>query len=75
MTLCVESRPVKLGLNSTEPVLVVTQAQTCSTYYLVEAKDLEGQLSATEVLLLFGAAASLYALVFVFKIARRQLGF
>mgnify|MGYP006901788410 CR=1 FL=1 len=36
MTLCVESRPVKLGLNSTEPVLVVTQAQTCSTYELFE---------------------------------------
>ncbi|MGI1988788.1 hypothetical protein [Shewanella glacialipiscicola] len=75
MALCVESRPLEIGNNSIYPVLVLSQADTCSTYYLVEAKDLEGQLTGSDVGLLFSACASLYALVFVFKLARRQFGF
>ncbi len=76
MSLCVESKLVKVGPSSTsEPVLVVSNSSTCSSYYLVEAKDLEPQLSSYEVVILFGAAVSLYAVVFIFKLARRQLGF
>lgn len=75
MALCVESKLVKVGPStSAEPVLVVSTAETCSTYYLVETQDLDSKLSAYEVGLLFGAAASLYAAVFVFKLARRQFG-
>lgn len=67
MTLCV----VQLPDNS----LLVSSTQPCDGFYLVESRDLEGQLSSTEVGLLFSACASLYALVFVFKLARRQFGF
>ncbi|EHC03944.1 hypothetical protein Sbal625DRAFT_4374 [Shewanella baltica OS625] len=67
MTLCVVQQP--------DNSLLVSSTQPCDGFYLVEARDLEGQLSATEVGILFSAAASLYAVVFVFKIARRQLGF
>ena len=42
MSLCVESKLVKVGPSSTsEPVLVVSNSSTCSSYYLVEAKDLD----------------------------------
>ena len=67
MTLCVVQQP--------DNSLLVSSTQPCDGFYLVDARDLQGQLSASEVLLLFGAAASLYAVVFVFKIARRQFGF
>lgn len=76
MTLCVVSKVLTSGGRAiSEATLVVSETTPCDGYYLVEAKDLQGQLSASEVLLLFGAAASLYAVVFVFKIARRQFGF
>lgn len=77
MALCVESKPLKSGLSYTEPVLVVSEQQdsVCTTYYLVEADDLQSQLSSTEVAILFSAAALLYAVVFVFKLSRRQFGF
>ncbi|WAX22035.1 hypothetical protein spd_00003 [Shewanella phage Dolos] len=76
MTLCVESKFVKVGPSSTtEPVLVVSNAPTCTAYYLVEAKDLDSQLSYSEVSALFSAIVGLYALAFVIKLARKQLGF
>lgn len=55
-------------------LLVISKSDTCD-FYLIETKDLNGQLSATEVAILFSAAALLYAVVFVFKLSRRQFGF
>lgn len=67
MTLCVVQQP--------DNSLLVSSTQPCDGFYLVDARDLQGQFSATEVGILFSAAASLYALTFVFKLIRRQIGF
>lgn len=76
MALCVESKLVKVGLSTvSEPVLVVSNVPTCTTYYLVEAKDLDSQLSYAEVSALFSAFVGLYAIAFVIKLVRRQIGF
>lgn len=75
MALCVESKPLNIGLSYTEPVLVVSNSPTCTTYYLVEAKDLDSQLSYAEVSALFSAFVGLYAIAFVIKLVRRQIGF
>lgn len=55
--------------------LKASTAVPCDGLYLLETSDIENQLSAVEVSLIFGAAASLYALVFVFKLALKQLGY
>lgn len=55
--------------------LQLSTTQPCEGFYLVETSDIETHLSGTEVSLIFGAAASLYALVFVFKLALKQMGF
>lgn len=67
MALCVVQQP--------DQSLVVSTTRPCEGYYMVETQDLQGTLSATEVGILFSAGASLYALTFVFKLARRLLGF
>lgn len=75
MALCAESKLVKVGPSTTtEPVLVVSQQSVCSTYYLVEADDLQSQLSAYEVGLFIAGAVSLYGMAFVFKLGRQTFG-
>lgn len=70
MSLCAVLIP-----NSTSGNTIQINTQPPCDFYLVEAEDLEGQLTGSDVGLLFSACASLYALVFVFKLARRQFGF
>lgn len=55
-------------------ILVLSKSEPCD-FYLIETKDLNSQLSAHEVGILFSAFAGLYALAFVFKLLRRQIGF
>ena len=54
--------------------LKLSTAVPCDGFYLVESSDIESQLSSTEALLFVGAAVSLYGLVYIFKLARIQLG-
>ena len=61
-------------VNADTLILVLSKSEPCD-FYLIETKDLNSQLSAYEVGILFGAAALLYAVVFVFKLSRRQFGF
>lgn len=70
MALCAVLIP-----NATSGNSIQINTQPPCDFYLVESKDLEGQLTGSDVALLFSACASLYALVFVFKLARRLLGF
>jgi hypothetical protein len=72
LALCVVEKTV--GLNSTKFLSVVDE-NPCTGFLLLSEQDLQSHLSFNEVSLLFGAAASLYALVYVFKLSRRLLGF
>lgn len=65
MTIC-----VTLDENN---YLVRSFEQPCTSYYLVESTDLTNSLTSTDVLALFGAATSLYALVFLFRMIRRVM--
>lgn len=71
MALCVIEVPN--GLNGTR--LTVSNSDPCEGYLLVEAVQLEDHLTQTEVTALFSAGAGLYALVFVFVLCRRLIGF
>jgi len=75
MALCVESKTIYYGREPlVQPVLVVSESQPCTTYYLVEADDLQSQLSAYEVGLFIAGAISLYGMAFVFKLGRQTFG-
>jgi hypothetical protein len=72
MSICVVSQTV--GLNP-EQFLVVSDAVPCNGTLLLDSTDLIGSLDASNVGLLIGACAALYALTFVFNLGRKQLGF
>ncbi len=57
-----------------EGLLRISHAVPCDGFLLLTNAS-ENMLVKESVLLLFGAAASLYALVFVFKLLLKQLGF
>lgn len=67
MSICVKS--------DASGQLYTSTAVPCDGYLLVSHEDVKDQLDSTVVMTLFVACASLYALVYVFKVARRMLGF
>lgn len=71
MALCVVEVPN--GLSGTR--LQVSTADPCDGYLLVEVKQLDNQITQPEVFALFSAIAGLYAIAFVIKLVRRQIGF
>lgn len=76
MALCVNAVSDNgIGAIDNDSLLLVTSKSDTCDFYLIETKDLNGQLSATEVMVMFSAFASLYAIAFVFKLLRRQIGF
>ncbi|GAD29674.1 hypothetical protein PLEI_1327 [Photobacterium leiognathi lrivu.4.1] len=56
-------------------LLQVSNSVPCDGYYLLAETDIQNTLSAESVFALVGAAASLYALVYVIKFILKQLGF
>lgn len=68
MSICVT-------VDETSKNLVSSSAIPCDGYYLLSETDLQATLDMNDVFLLFGAAASLYAISFVFRLALKQLGY
>lgn len=66
MSLCVIT-------NSTNQ-LVISSTVPCQGTLLLESADVVSAFGAKEALSLVGACASLYALVYIFKLARRSMG-
>ncbi|MEL4257708.1 hypothetical protein AAEH95_21570 [Shewanella xiamenensis] len=75
MAICVTAAPDPIGVTDDgSPILVIPKSGVCD-FYLVEANDIQSQFSYAEVSVLFSAFVGLYAIAFVIKLVRRQIGF
>lgn len=73
MSLCVvtESDPLNPEIQN----LVLSTAIPCDGYLLLAETDIENHMTKVEVGLLFSAACGLYALAYIIKMARCQIGY
>lgn len=68
MSICVT-------VDETTKNLVSSSAFPCDGYYLLTETDLQSTFEINDVFLLFAAAASVYAISFVIRLALKQLGY
>ncbi len=68
MSICVK-------VDSLTNNLVSSSAIPCDGYLLLAETDIQNQITAETVFALFGATATLFAIVFVVKLGLQQLGF